>query len=85
MPFELFNTPASLQSYINKIPVEKLNLFIIIYLNDNLIYIKDLNQSYVKALRYMLDIFQKHEFFDNLKKCQFYKDEIYFFSYIILA
>ena len=40
--FRLFNAPASFQSYINKILAKKLNIFIIIYLNDIFIYIKDL-------------------------------------------
>ena len=37
MSFRLFNTPASFQSYINKILAEKFNIFIIVYLNDILI------------------------------------------------
>ena len=33
----------------------------------------------------MLNILQKHKFFVNLKKRRFYKDEICFISYNILA
>ena len=43
MLFELFNAPASFQSYINMILAEKLDIIVIIYLNDIFIYIKDLN------------------------------------------
>ena len=42
MFFELFNTSTSFQSCINKILAEKLNIFLIIYLNDIFIYIKNL-------------------------------------------
>ena len=42
MPFGLSNVPASFQAYINKIPAEKLNIFVIIYLDDLFIYTKDL-------------------------------------------
>ena len=45
MPFGLFNVPASFQSDINKILVEKLDIFVIIYLDDIFIYIKDLGQA----------------------------------------
>lgn len=38
IPFGLSNTPASFQSYINKILAKKLDVFIIIYLDDILIY-----------------------------------------------
>ena len=42
MPFELFNAPANLQVYINKILAKKLNILIIIYLDNIFIYIKNL-------------------------------------------
>ena len=51
MPFGLSNAPASFQSYINKILAEKLNIFVIVYLDDILIYTKDLGQGHVKAVR----------------------------------
>ena len=41
--FWLFNAPASFQSYINKISAEKLNIFVIDYLDDIFIYTKDLD------------------------------------------
>ena len=41
MFFYLSNTPASFQDYINKILVEKLDVFIIVYLDDILIYTKN--------------------------------------------
>ena len=42
MLFGFFNTPATFQRYVNKILTEKLNIFIIIYLDNILIYTKDL-------------------------------------------
>ena len=41
MLFGLSNAPTSFQGYINKISTEKLNVFVIVYLNDILIYTKD--------------------------------------------
>ena len=41
MSFGLSNVPASFQGYINKILAEKLDIFIMIYLDDILIYTKD--------------------------------------------
>ena len=41
MPFGLFNVPASFQGYINKILAKKLDIFVIIYQDDILIYIED--------------------------------------------
>ena len=39
----LFNILATFQGYVNKILAEKLNSFIIVYLNDILIYTKNLS------------------------------------------
>ena len=38
MFFALSNAPAIFQGYVNKIPAEKLDIFVIVYLNDILIY-----------------------------------------------
>ena len=51
MPFGLSNAPASFQGYINKILAEKLDIFVIVYLDDIFIYIKDPGQGYVEAVR----------------------------------
>ena len=41
MPFGLSNTLTSFQGYINKILIKKLDVFVIVYLNDILIYTED--------------------------------------------
>ena len=50
MPFRLSNASASFQNYINKILAKKLDIFVIVYLNDILIYTKDPGQVYVNAV-----------------------------------
>ena len=41
MSFELFNISTSFQGYINKILAKKLDIFVIIYLDEIFIYTKD--------------------------------------------
>ena len=48
--FGLSNAPASFQGYINKILAEKLDIFVIVYLDDILIYIEDQGQGHVEAV-----------------------------------
>ena len=51
MLFGLSNAPTSFQGYVNKILAEKLDAFVIIYLDDILIYIENAGQGYVKAVQ----------------------------------
>ena len=51
MLFELFNALASFQSYINKILIKKFDIFVIVYLDNILIYIKYPGQDHEEALR----------------------------------
>ena len=67
MPFGLSNTPASFQSYINKILAEKLNIFIIVYPDDIFIHAEDQGQGHVKAVRWILDLLRKNGLFANMK------------------
>ena len=83
MPFGLYNTPASFQGYINKILPEKLDIFIIVYLDNMLIYIKDQEWGYIETVRWVLDILSKNGLFANLKKCRFYKNEVQFLDYVV--
>ena len=51
MHFGLSNAPATFQGYVNKILAEKLDIFVIVYLDDILIYTEDPGQLYVEAVR----------------------------------
>ena len=42
MPFGLSNTPATFQRYVKKILAKKFDIFVIVYLDDILIYTEDL-------------------------------------------
>ena len=55
MPFLLTNVSATFQGYINKIPVDKLDIFEIVYLDDILIYIKNKSKENLKAVQMVLE------------------------------
>ena len=50
MLFGLSNVPVSFQGYINKILAKKLDIFVIVYLDDIFIYIKNPSQAQVDAV-----------------------------------
>ena len=83
MLFGLSNAPATFQGYVNKILAKKLDVFVIVYLDDILIYTEDLGQPHIEAVRWILDQVWKYSLFANLKKCYFHQDEIRFLGYIV--
>ncbi len=83
MPFGLTNAPATFQGYINKILAEKLDVFVIVYLDYILIYTKSEGEEHVQAVRWVLDQLRKHSLYANLKKCRFHQDEVRFLGYIV--
>ena len=85
MLFGLSNAPASFQGYINKILAKKLNIFVIIYLDNIFIYTKDPGQAYVNVFCWVLKELRKNSFFTNLKKCRFHKDKVRFLGYVVSA
>ena len=50
MSFGLTNVPASFQRYINKIFIDKVDIFAIMYLDDILIYTDDNGDGHVAAV-----------------------------------
>ena len=85
MPFGLSNASASFQGYINKILAKKLDIFVIVYLDDILIYTEDPGQPHVDAVWWVLEELRRNGLFANLKKCRFHKDEVRFLGYVVWA
>ena len=83
MPFGLTNAPASFQGFINKILAEKLDIFVIVYLDDILIYTDDDGDGHIAVVRWVLGQLRKYLLYANLKKCRFHQEEVWFLGYIV--
>ena len=83
--FGLSNAWASFQGYITKILAEKLDIFVIIYLDNIFIYTNDQGRGYIEVVQCLLDLLKKNSLLANLKKCRFHKDEMRFLEYIVLS
>ena len=77
------NALASFPKYINKIFAEKFDIFIIVYLDDILIYTKDDRNSHVAAIQWVLEQLKIFLLHTNLEKCRFYQDEVRFLGYVV--
>ena len=82
MPFEFINAPAIYQDIINNILREYLDVFIIAYFNDILVYsnILEDHQLYISKI---LEYLEEKDLRLNLEKCKFYKKKVNFLGFII--
>ena len=82
MPFSLINAPVSFQSYIYKVLCEYLDIFVIVFLNDILIYSMKESQ-HEQHVRTVLKALLVAELFMKLLKCLFSVKHVPFLRYVI--
>ena len=68
----LTNILASFQGYINKIFTKKFNIFVIVYLDNILIFTENDRDGYIATIQRVLEQLKKFLLYVNLKKFQFY-------------
>ena len=71
MLFRLINASAMFHTYINNVLREHLNMFVIIYLNNILVYLKN-EQDYKKHVKQILNTLKKVDLRIMSEKSQFY-------------
>ena len=82
MPFSLTNTLVIFQAYINKALFKLINYFIVIYLNNILIYFK-LREDYYIYIRIIIERLRKYKLYIKLSKYFFNINKIEFLGFII--
>ena len=82
MPFGLVNAPVTFQAMMNMILGEFLDLRVVVYLDDILIYTKSLKDH--RALtKQVLARLERHDLAISLKKAVFHVDTVEFLGYIV--
>ncbi len=82
MPFGLTNAPAVFQHLMNDILREYMDEFVVVYLDDILIFSKD-QETHDKHVRLVLATLREHGLYAKLEKCEFDKSSMAFFGYVI--
>ncbi len=82
MPFGLTNALASFQSYINGVLKPYLDITVIVYLDDILVFLRDLYQ-HEKHFREVLKALLKAGLYAKLRKCLFSVTHIFFLGFIL--
>jgi hypothetical protein len=83
MPFRLTNSLAVFQQFMNDILGDMLDICVVIYLDDILIYSDNLKE-HKEHVQELLCHLQKHRLFAKAEKCEWHKDSVEFLGYILL-
>ena len=84
MPFGLANAPATFQNMMNEIFKDMIDLGVVTYLDDILIYSEN-EADHIEFVKRELSRLQEHKLANAPKKCQWHNSKVNFLGYIISA
>jgi len=82
MPFGVTNAPKVFMEYMNRIFHTYLDCFIVVFIDDILIYSKS-EEEHAEHLRVVLQVMKKKKLYAKLSKCKFWLEEVSFLGHII--
>jgi len=82
MPFGLTNTSATFQTLMNNIFRDLLNVCVVVYLDDILVYSKN-EEEHEQQLRQVLQRLKDHQLYVKLSKCSFFASSIEYLGHIV--
>ena len=82
MSFGLTNAPATFSYLMNYIFMEYLNNFVMVYLDDILIYSKN-EEEHAEHLRLILEKIREHKLYTKYYKCEFWLPEVTYLGHVI--
>lgn len=82
MPFGLTNAPAAFQRFMNDIFADMVDVSVVIYLDDILIY-SDNPAEHRRHVREVLQRLRAHGLYARADKCEFHSDTVEYLGYIL--
>nr|GFB79791.1 putative reverse transcriptase domain-containing protein [Tanacetum cinerariifolium] len=82
MPFGLTNAPAIFMDLMNRVCKPYLDKFVIIFIDDILIYSKD-EKEHEEHLKAILELLKKEELYAKFSKCEFWMPKVQFLGHVI--
>jgi hypothetical protein len=84
MSFGLTNAPAYFMYLMNKVFMEYLDKFVMVYIDDILIFSK-MEEEHKKHLRMVLEKIRSNQLYAKFSKCEFWLTEVVFLEHVISA
>ncbi len=82
MPFGLSNSPSVFQAYINDVFRDMLNRWVIVYIDDILVFSDSLD-NHIQHVRAVLQRLIEQQLYVKMEKCEFHQTQVSFLGYII--
>jgi hypothetical protein len=82
MSFGLTNAPAYFMYLMNSVFMPKLDMFVVFFIDDILIYSKN-EEDHVKHLHIILQSLRDHQLYAKFSKCEFWLDSVKFLGHSI--
>jgi hypothetical protein len=82
LPFGLTNAPATFMTLMNDVFRKYLDQFVIIYLDDILIYSKS-KEKHITHVRKVLDVLRTHKLYAKISKCEFFQKQVEYLGHFI--
>ena len=84
MSFGLTNAPAYFMNLMNKVFMDELDKFVVVFIDDILIYSKSV-QEHEQHLRVVLEKLRVHRLYAKFSKCEFWLEKVAFLGHILTA
>ena len=84
MSFGLTNAPAYFMNLMNKVFMDELDKFVIVFIDDILIYSKSV-QEHEQHLRVVLEKLRANKLYAKFSKCEFWLEKVAFLGHILTA
>ncbi|PKU73846.1 putative mitochondrial protein [Dendrobium catenatum] len=82
MPFGVTNAPAIFMDLMNKVFREYLDQFVIVFIDDILIYSASEN-DHARHLSMVLETLRRHQLYAKFSKCEFWLNSISFMGHVV--